>query len=115
MFGFRSEKRGAFERVAGSEDHEQLLDDNERSSLDSHALRPIARGPSGLTTAIALICTAILSALLGALAAQFDRLDSDTFSIRHTSQYCMMENFLEVPQAILKKFSANYQACWCDI
>jgi hypothetical protein len=85
MFGFREEKRGA-ER---SEDQEELLNDSERSSLDTRPRSQSTRGPSWLTITIAIVCTAILSASCGALAVQSGRLDADAFSIRHTSQYCM--------------------------
>jgi hypothetical protein len=83
MFDSNSEKR---------EDHEHLLADEERSSLDSQPSRLATRGPSWPVTIITIICTAVISAALGALIAQQDRMNADDFSIRHTSQYCKCES-----------------------
>jgi hypothetical protein len=82
MFGSNTEKR---------EDHEHLLPDEERSSVDSQPSRLATRGPSWSVTIITIVCTAVISAAFGALIAQQDRLSADDFSIRHTSQYCQYE------------------------
>src|SRR5688500_529090 len=92
MFNFRTEKRTDFEHVAQPEDCEHLLQDSERSSTDSAPLKRVAKGPSWTTTTIAVIATAIISTLFGALVAQYDRLNADAFSIRHTQRYCKLKS-----------------------
>jgi hypothetical protein len=91
MFGLRSKKQHNFERVSGEEDHEHLLADGERSPLGSQPSGRNARGPSWLAAVIIVVCTAVLSAALGAFVTQYERLDADGFSIRHSSQYCRFE------------------------
>lgn len=88
MFGFLSEKKVEFEQVGQSEDYEHLLTESERPQDGTRRSRTTSRGPSWNTTFILIFCTAILSAGFGALAAQYDRLNADSFSARHTSQYC---------------------------
>jgi hypothetical protein len=90
MFGLHSEKQSNFERVRGSDDHEHLLADGERSSLDLLSSIPATQGPSWLTTVVIVFCTAVLSAVFGAFVTQHERLDADSFSIRHSSRYCML-------------------------
>ena len=89
MFNWRREKD--LEHTSNSEDCEGLLSASERSSIDTQ-LRPVSRGPSWLTTAIVVGFTAIISALSGAWIVQTSRLDADSFSIRHTSQYCKADS-----------------------
>lgn len=96
MFGSLLEKRSGFERVSGSDDQDELLNASERSSLESQSRTQTARGLSWVAAGIAIVCTAILSAVLGALAVQYGRLDADAFSIRHTSQYCKSQGFLRI-------------------
>lgn len=114
MFGFLSEKRVEFEQVAQSEDYEQLLAESDRSQDRTRRPRTTSRGPSWNTTFILVFCTAIFSAVFGALAAQYDRLDADSFSVRHTSQYCKCERRCERKLAdalkapILKDVGVSY-------
>jgi len=103
MFGldmFRSEKRTGFERVSGSDDdQEELLSQSERSSLEAQSRRPIPQVPSWIAASIAVVCTAILFAVLGVLAIHYVRRDADAFSIRHTSQYCVSPEITCEPNA----------------
>ncbi|PSN61033.1 hypothetical protein BS50DRAFT_563171 [Corynespora cassiicola Philippines] len=84
MFNWGREKD--LEHTSNSEDCEGLLSASERSSIDTQ-LRPVSREHSWLTTTIIVGFTAIISALSGAWIVQTSRLDADSFSIRHTSQY----------------------------
>jgi hypothetical protein len=94
MFGLRSKKQHNFERIRRTEDHENLLVDGERSPLDEQPTRSNARGPSWLATVVVVVCTAVLSAAFGAFVTQHERLDADSFSIRHSSQYCQLSEEL---------------------
>jgi hypothetical protein len=90
MFGAQSERHSGSDSSLGYDDQERLLVEDERSSIESHSPKIASRGPSWIVACAAIVCTAVLSALLGAWAAQHSRLDADDFSIRHTSQYCKL-------------------------
>lgn len=87
MFAFISEKKSGFARVPQAEDCEQLLN-YDQASNDLRPTDIISCSPSWEATTIIVLFTAIMSAGLGALAAQYNRLDANAFSIRYTSQYC---------------------------
>lgn len=89
MFGFGVEKNAEFQAVAQAGSYENLLADSERTSTELRRPAVSPQGVSRSTVALIAICTAILSAFFGVMVAQYSQLDADTFSIRHTSQYCM--------------------------
>lgn len=86
MFGWK-EKKVQFTQLS-SGDSEELLADTERSLDDTPPSRPTKSGISWLAATAAIVSTAVVSAIAGALVARHGRLDADTFSIRHTSQHC---------------------------
>jgi hypothetical protein len=92
MFGWNPGEKPKLERVP-SEDSQTLLSASERSSVDAHRVTGAHNGISWLAAGTLVTVTAILSALLGAWAAQRGRLDADAFSIRHTSQYCTYSQY----------------------
>ena len=91
MSNIEIEKGPSYERDRENEDCERLLAEHKEPSLDLPPLRQAARHWSGLAIATAFLGTAILSAFLGAWIAQRERLNSDAFCIRHTSQYCTVD------------------------
>jgi hypothetical protein len=88
MFSFTTKSQSDFEKIRDLEGHEHLLADDTHSKSAPQLTVPVARGPSWLTTIVAVICTATLSGLLGILVAHDRGSNADTFCIRRTSQYC---------------------------
>lgn len=92
MFASVSRKETESGSSSEYEDHERLLVEEKSSFADTQRTRSATRGPSWWVTAVAIICTAILSTAFGAWIARHDRRDADDFCIRHTSQYCEFDN-----------------------
>jgi hypothetical protein len=92
MFSFSSKPLSNFEKIRDLEGHEHLLADKTHSPSAPQLTVPVARGPSWLTTIVAVICTAILSGLLGVLVGDDRGSNTDALCIRRTSQYCKHEH-----------------------
>lgn len=83
----RTGKETGFERVP-EEDPETLHAAIQHSPVNARRPRIAHNGIPWLTVALIVTVTAVVSATLGAWAAQQSRIDADAFSIRHTSHDC---------------------------
>ena len=102
MWNWQSKKR-RFDALASDDEHGEYL-------LPPANQPPNQRGHTNRATILLLIATSIFSALFGAIITSVARFDADSFSIRHTSQYCESLPSLEIvtkkPYALLLKAAA---------